>query len=62
MIKKEYRDIYKTALVILSILLVIPLIYIFDRIKWKSDTDYMGIFIIALGAVIFLMANRLNLI
>jgi len=60
MIKKEYRDIYKTALVILSILLVIPLIYIFDRIKWKSDTDYMGIFIIALGAVIFLLANRLG--
>ncbi len=59
MIKKEYRDILKRTLVLLSILSIIPLIYIFDRIKWKSNTDYMGIFIIAFGAIVFLIANRL---
>jgi hypothetical protein len=40
MIKKEYRDIYKTALVILSILLVIPLIYILDIFEDFTGPDF----------------------
>jgi hypothetical protein len=60
MTKKEYRDILKRTLVILSVLSIIPLIYIFDRIKWKSDTDYLGIFIIAFGVIVLFIANRLG--
>lgn len=58
MINKEFKESLKQAVMILSILLVVPLFYIIDRLAWNSNTDYINILIIFLGVLIYFIANR----
>ena len=60
MIKKEFRDSIKQVLVILSVLFVFPILFFFDKMKWKTDADYGSLFTLALGVMVIIIANRLG--
>ena len=58
MIKKEFKDSFKQMVMIISLLAVVPLFFVIDKLAWDSNTNYFSILVIFLGVLIYFIANR----